>query len=108
VAGESRGSSPGRGKDFLTSQFETHCDIYSASNRGDKKFWEELIAYFLLIRHGSRRKRQTEQFFAEPLPINDMGLHIQTHKTSLIPLSGIIGVNTYSSKERHTESKMMS
>jgi hypothetical protein len=28
----------------------------------NKKFWEELIAYFLLIRHGSHRKRRFQQF----------------------------------------------
>jgi hypothetical protein len=28
-----------------------------------KKFWEELIAYFPLIRHGPHRKRRLQQFF---------------------------------------------
>jgi hypothetical protein len=28
-----------------------------------KKFWEELIAYFPLRRHGSHRKRRLQQFF---------------------------------------------
>jgi hypothetical protein len=29
----------------------------------DKKFWEELIAYFSLIRHGPHRKRRFQKFF---------------------------------------------
>jgi hypothetical protein len=29
----------------------------------NKKFWEEQIAYFLLIRHGPYRKRRGQQFF---------------------------------------------
>jgi hypothetical protein len=29
----------------------------------NEKFWEELIAYFPLIRHGSHRKRRLQQFF---------------------------------------------
>jgi hypothetical protein len=28
----------------------------------NKKFWEELIAYFPLIRHGPHRKRPLQQF----------------------------------------------
>jgi hypothetical protein len=28
-----------------------------------KKFWEELIAYYPLIRHGPHRKRHIQQFF---------------------------------------------
>jgi hypothetical protein len=30
---------------------------------GNNKFWEELIAYFPLKRHGSHRKRHHQQFF---------------------------------------------
>jgi hypothetical protein len=29
-------------------------------SKNNKKFWEELIAYFPLIRHGLHRKRQNE------------------------------------------------
>jgi hypothetical protein len=29
----------------------------------NKKFWEELIAHFPLIRHGQQRKRRVQQFF---------------------------------------------
>jgi hypothetical protein len=29
----------------------------------NKKFWEELITYFPLIRHGPQRKRRLQQFF---------------------------------------------
>jgi hypothetical protein len=59
----------------------------------NKKFWEELIAYFPLIRHGSHRKWRVQQFlyscvwircrcnvFTEPLPSNDRGFHIQAFK----------------------------
>jgi hypothetical protein len=59
----------------------------------NKKFWEELIAYFPLIRHESHRKRRLEQFFcccvcicchgnvySEPLPSNNRELHIQPHR----------------------------
>jgi hypothetical protein len=28
-----------------------------------KKFWEELIAYFVLIRHGPHRNRSVQQFY---------------------------------------------
>jgi hypothetical protein len=55
----------------------------------NKKFWEELIAYFPLIRHGLHRKRRIQQFFyccvcircsgnvsTEPLTNNDSGIHI--------------------------------
>jgi hypothetical protein len=48
----------------------------------NKKFWEELTAYFPLIRHGPHRKRRLQQFFyccvsiycrgnifTEPLPV---------------------------------------
>jgi hypothetical protein len=58
-----------------------------------KKFWEELIVYFPSIRHGPHRKRRVKQFFyccmciccrgnifTEPLPSNERGLHIQTHR----------------------------
>jgi hypothetical protein len=32
----------------------------------NKKFWEELIAYFLLTPHGLHRKRLLQQFFLAP------------------------------------------
>jgi hypothetical protein len=57
----------------------------------NKKFWEELIAYFPLI-HQPHRKRRVQQFFyycvciccrgnvfTEPLPSNDRGIHIQAY-----------------------------
>jgi hypothetical protein len=31
--------------------------------RINKKFWEQPIAYFPLIRHGPQRKRRRQQFF---------------------------------------------
>jgi hypothetical protein len=34
-------------------------DVYGTINRPlNKKFWEELIAYFFLTRHGQHRKRK--------------------------------------------------
>jgi hypothetical protein len=70
----------------------------------NKKFWEEIIAYFPLIRHGPHWKRRVQQFFyccvcicyrgngyteplpssdrgiyTTPLPSNDRGIHIQTN-----------------------------
>jgi hypothetical protein len=44
-----------------------------------KKFWEELIAYFPLIQHGTQRKRGLQQFFVAggtPLQI----CHLSTRK----------------------------
>jgi hypothetical protein len=42
----------------LTLNRETQIRIYN------KKFWEELIAYFSLLRHGRHRKRSFQKFFA--------------------------------------------
>jgi hypothetical protein len=62
-------------------------------NNDNKKFWEELIAYFPLLRRGPHRKRRVQQFFycclcircrgnffTEPLSSNDRGIHIQTQR----------------------------
>jgi hypothetical protein len=59
----------------------------------NKKFWEELIDYFCLIRHGPQRIRRVQQLFyycvyilcrgnvfTEPLPSNDRRIHIQTQR----------------------------
>jgi hypothetical protein len=59
----------------------------------NKKFWEELVANFPLIWHGSHRKRRFQQFFycyvcircrgnvlIEPLHSKDKGIRIQTHR----------------------------
>jgi hypothetical protein len=60
-----------------TARLEVITNIY-------KKFLEELIAYFPLIPHGPHRKRQpircSGNVFTEPLPCNDRGIHIQTHR----------------------------
>jgi hypothetical protein len=58
-----------------------------------KKFWEELIAYFPLIRHGTHRKRPVQKFlycllyiryrsnvFTESLHSNDRRIHTQTQR----------------------------
>jgi hypothetical protein len=63
------------------------------SHTYNEKFWEELIAYFPLIRYGPQRKRHVQQFchccvfirwrcsvLTEPLPSNDRGIHIQTQR----------------------------
>jgi hypothetical protein len=54
-----------------------------------KKFWEELMAYVLSVRHGPHRKRRFQQFihccmcirirgnvFTEPFACNDRGIHV--------------------------------
>jgi cytochrome c oxidase assembly factor CtaG len=58
-----------------------HC-IQCLKHISNKKFWEELIAYFPLIRHGQHRKRCVQKFYCcvcircrgnvytEPLPTN--------------------------------------
>jgi hypothetical protein len=64
-----------------------HCSI------NNKKFWDELMAYFPLKWHGPHRKWRLQQFFyccvcircrdnifTEPLSSNDSRIHIQTHK----------------------------
>jgi hypothetical protein len=66
----------------------------------NKKFWEDLIAYFPLIRYGPHIKR-LQQFsyccvsircsgnvFTEPLPSKERGIHILTHS----PTGGIYEV----------------
>jgi hypothetical protein len=45
----------------------------------NKKFWEELIAYFPLIRYGPHRKDASINVLTQPLPRNDRKMHIQTH-----------------------------
>jgi hypothetical protein len=56
-------------------------------------FWEELIAYFLFIRHGQQRKRRLQQFFVAQLrlyllPSNNRGIYKPTHihTRKIIPL----------------------
>jgi hypothetical protein len=59
----------------------------------NKKFWEGLIAYFTLTRHGPHGKRRVRQFccfsvcirchgnvFNKQLPSNERGIHVQTHR----------------------------
>jgi hypothetical protein len=58
-----------------------------------KKFWEERITYFPLVRHGPHRKRRIQQFlsccacircrgkvFNPAFASNDKGTHVQTHR----------------------------
>jgi hypothetical protein len=58
-----------------------------------KKFWEEIIAYFTLIRHGPHRKRRIQTFFyccmciccrdnvfTKSLPSRDRRIYTQTHR----------------------------
>jgi hypothetical protein len=63
--------------------------------RTNKKFWEGLIAYFLLIRHIPQRKRRPQQFFfvsciscrgnvyTELLPSNSTGIDTKTDMRDL-------------------------
>jgi hypothetical protein len=51
----------------------------------NKKFSEEVIAYFLLMRHGLHRKRRPQQFFVAAgtsLPNSYLGIYGQTHRVS--------------------------
>jgi hypothetical protein len=59
-----------------------------------KKIWEEVITYFPLVRHGPHRSRRVKKsyvvvcvffvvvtnIFTGPLPSNNMGIRIQTHR----------------------------
>jgi hypothetical protein len=81
-------------------QSVTTCSSKTASRRKkgkctNKKFCDELITHFLLIRHEAHRKRLVQQFlyccpcircrgnmFTEPLPSDNRGvLYTQTHRT---------------------------
>jgi hypothetical protein len=72
----------------------THNKIVTSSTEKNKKFWEELIAYFPVIRHKLNSKWRVRQFFhccvcircrsnvfTDPLHSNDKGIYIQTHKS---------------------------
>jgi hypothetical protein len=63
-------------------------ELNSGDVEDSKKFWEELIAYFSLLRHVQHRKRHVQQsfywclcircrgnVFTNPLPSNDRGIH---------------------------------
>jgi hypothetical protein len=54
----------------------------------NKKFREELIAYFPITRHGPRKKRRSQQFFVavetELLPTNDSRIHRSRHTCQAI------------------------
>jgi hypothetical protein len=70
---------------WVRQRANSFSEIYMR-NKKDKKLWEEIIAYFPLIRHGPQRKGRHQQFFnccvcirysgnvfTEPLPRNDSG-----------------------------------
>jgi hypothetical protein len=66
------------------------CATRLHSEDNSKKFWEEVIHYFPLIRHRSHKKRRLQQFFVAAgtsLPnfflSNDMGIHSETHRHTL-------------------------
>jgi hypothetical protein len=40
---------------------------------GNKKFWEEQIVFFPMIRHRTHRRRRIQQFFYRPLYIPSEG-----------------------------------
>jgi hypothetical protein len=59
------------------------CAAFDNVSKTNKKFWEELIG------HGQHRKQRVHScvcircsgnVFTEPLPSNDRGIHIQTHR----------------------------
>jgi hypothetical protein len=67
----------------------------------NKKFWEEQVAYFPLIRHGPHRTRRLQQFFVaggtslpELLPGNYKGIHRHTRPTVHLLLRVFVAVET--------------
>jgi hypothetical protein len=73
------------------------------------KFWEELITYFSLTRHGPHLKRRVQQFFyycvciryrgnvcTEPLPSNDRGNNRHRQQRDIISLLYFIFQNNKS------------
>jgi hypothetical protein len=70
--------------------FMVYVSFKDVSYYNNKKFWEELIAYFPLVGHRPHRKRRVQQFlycmcircrgnvFTEPLPSNDTHTDTQT------------------------------
>jgi hypothetical protein len=80
-------------KQSRCQEISHHHEYYYVNIIFNKKFWEELVAYFPLIRHEQHRKRRVQQFFyccvyircrgnvfTEPLPSNDRRIHIETHR----------------------------
>jgi hypothetical protein len=66
---------------------------YATCFNTNKKIWEELIAYFHLLRHGPNIKRRPQQLFhcymciryrdnvfTLPFLSNDRGMHIYAHR----------------------------
>jgi hypothetical protein len=53
------------GKDTYVLQESSLEEIlgWGLEDKSNKKFWEELIVYFPLIRRGPDRKRRLQQFF---------------------------------------------
>jgi hypothetical protein len=47
---------------YLDTLITTSNNMTTRRLQGNKKFWEELIAYFPLIRHGQHRKPRLQQF----------------------------------------------
>jgi hypothetical protein len=77
---------------LMTAIYTNHSSGHHVSYK-NKKFWEELILYFPLARHGPHIKRRVQQsfyycvctpcrgkVFTEPFLNNDRGIHIQTHR----------------------------
>jgi hypothetical protein len=50
------------GSELTTLESVSFLSFLGALYKINKKFWEELIAYFPLIRHGQHRKRRLQQF----------------------------------------------
>jgi hypothetical protein len=73
--------------------YQTRDTMLVLNITNNRTLWDELIAYFPLIRHGPNTKRCVQQFFyccvciccrsnvfTEPLRNKDRGIHIQTHR----------------------------
>jgi hypothetical protein len=67
----------------------------------NRKYWEELIAYFPLTRNGPHRKRRLKQFFVaagtslpNPYLATIRGIHRPTRPTILLLLSVFIAAGT--------------
>jgi hypothetical protein len=90
-----KGERLSRPPDPALAKKKKHCafQIKFLQHNNNKKFWEELIAYYPLIRHGRHRNRRVQQFLyccvcvrcsvnvsTEPMPSNKRGIQICTHR----------------------------
>jgi hypothetical protein len=82
--------------DVISQKTDLFVSVVIHLKSRNKKFWEELIAYFPFIRHGAQRKRRVQQLiywcvcircrgnvFTKPLPSSDNRTHIHTNTWSI-------------------------